>query len=95
MLADHKVVALWQKLSNEFNVHVRSIGVGKDPAGDEITVVAVDDKTDPAVIATLPDKWANERVQYVTAAQAVAGPAKIPCGQTGHQCQCGSKAPNP
>lgn len=93
MLADDRVVELWSKLSNQFNVHVHSIGVGKDAVGDEITVVTVDDKTDPAIIKTLPDKHYNERVQYVTGGQPVAGPARIPCGQTGHVCGC--KSPNP
>lgn len=88
MLTDDKKLAFWEQLSNAFNVHVRGIDVGmKD--GDEITVVTVDDKTDPAVIAGLPKEFANEVVHYKTSGPvAVAG-----CGQPGHNCLCGMPSP--
>ena len=87
MLTDDKAIDLWKKLSNEFNVHVNSIGIGKDN-GDDVTVVMVDDKTDPAVIPTLPQVFANQKVKYETGAapQPLAG-----CGQPGHQCVCAPK----
>ncbi len=91
MLTDDKAIDLWKKISNEFNVHVRSVGAGLDN-GDEITVVIVDDKTDPAIIQTLPQTFANERVKYQT-----GGPvnAQKDCGQPGHQCVCGTGTPKP
>lgn len=92
MLADNKIVEFWTELSNVFNVHVRSIGTGMTQNGNECTVVIVDDQTDPAVIAGLPKKFANEEVEYKTGAAVVAQPA---CGQPGHQCVCGTLTPKP
>lgn len=91
MLADDKTLKLWRELSNAFNVHVRDITVGmKDH--NECTVVIVDNKTDPAVIATLPKKFANEQVEYKTGGPIVAFAG---CGQPGHQCACGTGSPKP
>lgn len=74
MLTDDKTIDFWTKLSNEFNVHVRSIGVGMKN-GDECLVVVVDDKTAPQVIDTLPKTYARHQVQYKTGAapQALVG----------------------
>ena len=90
MLTDDKTIQFWQQLSNAFNVHVRAIGVGKDAAGDEITVVTLDDQTDPVVIAGLPQKFANERVEYKTSGPIAAFGG---CGQVVHQCACGTPKP--
>ncbi len=87
MLSDDKVVKFWQELSNAFNVHVRAIGVGMTAGGDECTVVTLDDKTDAAVIALLPKKFANEQVEYKTSGPIAAFAG---CGQAGHQCACGT-----
>lgn len=77
MLADDKIIQLWGQLANQFNVLVRSIGTGLK-GGNECTVVTVDDKTDPAVIKTLPQTFANEDVIYETGAAVSAYVAPKP-----------------
>ena len=91
MLADYKILKLWRELSNAFNVHVRDITVGKQD-NNECTVVIVDEKTAPDLIAVLPKKFANEVVTYKTSGP-IAGVAG--CGQPAHQCACGTGAPKP
>lgn len=92
MLADDKKLDFWKQLSNAFNVHVRDIDAGRTARGNEITVVTLDEKTDPAVITGLPVKFANEQVEYKTSGP-IAGVAG--CGQVGHQCACGAGALKP
>lgn len=65
MLADDRVITLWKQLSNDFNVHVRSIDVGQ-LEGNEITLVTLHEDTAPEVIVTLPTKFTNEQVRYKT-----------------------------
>jgi hypothetical protein len=66
MLQDYQTIKLWKELSNTFNVHVRNIEVGRTAIGNECTLVTVDEKTDPSVLATLPKEFVNEEVQYKT-----------------------------
>lgn len=98
MLTDDKIAALWGKLSNEFNVHVRSIGTGMTKDGNECTVVTVDDKTPRDTVAGLPPKYANEQVEYFLGGEVVpykGDAVNPPCGAAGHQCGCDTQTPKP
>lgn len=92
MIAEDKVGRLWGHLEKQFNLAVRSVGIGELPNGQEYLHVMVDDQTDPLIIKTLPGTFENEQVRYQGGKQPQA---QNDCGQPGHVCQCGTKTPKP